>query len=200
MHQVVETQGQQVQQRPLQREDRRRDKELLEGREPELPVEDGQHLLLGGDDVAHDAAIVEEAVVIPVLGVEVDLHRHHKVDAGDEDGQKGDEGRDIVIGCPVEQALDLHAHRPHPADDEVGKQTNVGAQAGERQRQEFIHPFQKRPRAFIALGKIAVEQHHVPDHHQAVAHGHGKEHPFRHREAQQDHQYQPQPERQPDGR
>lgn len=46
VHQVVEAQGQQVQQRPLQREDRRRDKELLEGREPELPVEDGQHLLL----------------------------------------------------------------------------------------------------------------------------------------------------------
>lgn len=47
---------------------------LFEGSEPEFPVQHSQHLFLCCDDIAHNAAIVEQAVVIPVFGVEIDLH------------------------------------------------------------------------------------------------------------------------------
>ena len=175
MHQVVEAQGQQVQQRPLQREDRRRDKELLEGREPELPVEDGQHLLLGGDDVAHDAAIVEEAVVIPVLGVEVDLHRHHKIHRGDQNRQKRQHGGHIVIWRAIKQALHLDAERTAPCDHQMGEQADGGQQSGQRQRQKLIDPLQKQPRMLTTLRKITMQQEHIPHQHHTIAKHHRKQ-------------------------
>ena len=196
MHQVVEPKRQQIQQGTLQREYRRCDEQLFERREPEFPVQHSQHLLLCRDDIPHNAAIVEQAVVVPVFGVKIDLHRHHKIHACDENGQKRNKGRHIIVRSPIKQAFDLYARRACPADDKVGKQPDVGAQPRKGQRKERIHPAQKRPRALFTLREVAVEQHYIPDHHQAVTHGHSKEHSFQHRTAQQHHQYEPQPERQ----
>ena len=199
MHQVVEPKRQQSQQSVLQRKHRRCDEQLFEGREPKFTVQHSQHLFLCCDNIAHNAAIVEQAVVIPVFGVKIDLHRHHKIYACDENGQKRNKGRNIIVRSPIKQAFDLYAQRPRPADDKVGKQPDVGAQPRKGQRQERIHPAQKCPGALLALREVAVEQHYIPDHHQAVTHGHSKEHSLQHRTAQQHHQHEPQPERQRNG-
>ena len=81
----------------------------------------------------------------------------------------------------------------------MGKQPDVGTQPRKGKRQKRIHPAQKRPWALLTLREVAVEQHYIPHHHQAVAHGHSKEHSFQHRTAQQQHQYETQPERQRNG-
>ena len=199
MHQVVEPKRQKIQQCIFQRDHCCRNKQLFEGSEPEFPVQHSQHLFLCRDDIAHNAAIVEQAVVIPIFGVKIDLHRHHKIHARDENGQKRNKGRNIIVRSPIKQAFDLYARRTRPADDKMGKQPDVGAQPRKGQRQERIHPAQKRPGALIALREVTVEQHYIPDHHQAVTHGHSKEHSLQHRTAQQQHQHEPQPERQRNG-
>lgn len=71
MHQVIEPKRQQIQQGTLQREYRRCDEQLFERREPEFPVQHSQHLLLCRDDIPHNAAIIEQAVIVPVFGVKV---------------------------------------------------------------------------------------------------------------------------------
>ena len=171
MHQVVEAQWQGREHRGLERNDRCRHKQLLERTKPQLPVERGEHFLLGHHDVAHHAAVVKQAVVVAVARIEVDLDRDHKVDVRDKDRQKRDERRHIVVGCAIKQALDLHANGPCPNNHQVRKESQVGKQARERQRHKLIEPLQKEPGATVALRKIPVQQHRVPGEHDTVAQG-----------------------------
>ena len=82
----------------------------------------------------------------------------------------------------------------------MGEQAEVCAQAGKRQRQKPIDPAQKGPWAVIALREIAVEQHHIPHHHQAIPHRNGKQHPFQYGSTQNKDEQIPQPEGQRDRR
>ena len=85
MHQVIKAERQQLQQRVFQRDDRSRGEQLLECRIVQFPVEHRQHFLLGGYNIAHNTAVIKQAVIRAVFGVKVDLHRNHKVDRGDQD-------------------------------------------------------------------------------------------------------------------
>ena len=171
MHKTVKAQRQGREHRGLERNDRRGHKQLLERAKAQFAVERGEHLLLGHHDVAHYAAVVEQAVVVAVARIEVDLDRDHKVDGRDQDRQKRDERRNIVVGRAIKQALDLHANGTGPNNHQVRKEPQAGKQTCERQRHKLIEPAQKEPGAAVALRKIPVQQHHVPGEHDAVAQG-----------------------------
>ena len=156
MHQVVEAQRQGREHRGLERNDRRRHKQLLERTKAQFPVERGEHFLLGHHDVAHHAAVVKQAVVVAVARIEVDLDRHHKVDGRDQNSQKRKQRRHIMIGRTVKKAFDLHANGPCPDNHQVRKEPQVGKQARKRQRHKLIEPLQKEPGAAIALRKIPI--------------------------------------------
>ena len=101
MHKAVKAQRQGREHRGLERDDRRGHKQLLERAKPQLPVECGEHLLLGHHNIAHYAAVVKQAVVVAVARIKVDLDRDHKVDGRDQNGQKRDERRHIVVGRAI---------------------------------------------------------------------------------------------------
>ena len=129
MHKVVKAQRQGRKHRGLERNDRRCHKQLLERTKAQLAVERGEHLLLGHHNVAHHAAVVKQAVVAAVARIEIDLDRDHKVDGRDQDRQKRDERRHIVVGRTVKQAFDLHANGTGPNNHQVRKEAQVGKQA-----------------------------------------------------------------------
>ena len=103
------------------------------------------------------------------MRIEIDLDRHHKVDGRDQNRQKRDECRNVVVGRAVKQALDLHADGPRPNDHQVREEPQISEQARKRQRHKLVEPLQKEPGATIALRKIPVQQHHVPGKHHAIA-------------------------------
>ena len=168
MHQIVKAERQGREHRGLERDHRRRHKQLLERAKPQLPIERSEHLLLGHHNVAHHAAVVKQTVVLAVARIEIDLDGHHKVDGRDEDGQKGDERRNVVVGRAVKQPLDLHTNRSCPNNDQVGKESQIGEEPCERKRHKLVEPMQKTPGAAVALRKIAVQQHDVPNEHDPV--------------------------------
>ena len=194
MHQVVEAERKIPHDQRFQRDDPCRGEQLLEGRVEKFPVQHRQHLFPGGGDVAHHAAVVEQAVIGAVAGVELHFHRHHEVHRGDQDAQKGQQCRDVVIRCPVEQPLHLHTDGAQPDQHEVGKQPDVDAQARQGQRQKAVHPTQKEPGAALPVRKIAAEPPDVQHQHDAVSQRHCKEKAFQRRSARQQHQQRPGPE------
>ena len=93
-----------------------------------------------------------------------------------------------MVGRAVKQPLDLYADRPCPDNNKVGEQAQIGKQTGKRQRQKTVHPAQKGPRAFLALGKIAVQQQCFQQHHAAVANRDRKEKALQNRRAEEEDQ------------
>ena len=73
-----------------------------------------------------------------------------------------------MVGRAVKQPLDLHTNRSCPNNDQVGKESQVGKEPCERERHELVEPMQKVPGAAVALRKIAVQQHDVPNEHDTV--------------------------------
>ena len=151
---IVEAQRELFQDERADHDEQESGDQLLVRVEGELLAQHGEHLIFRLFDIPDGTVVVEKAVIVPVQGIEPYFHRGHEIDGGDQDGEKGAQGRNVVHGSPPEQAFHLDLERAEIHDHKVGKQSQVDKDPYKSQQPVFIKPAQEGKAASLASGKI----------------------------------------------